>query len=400
MEPSAQRTCALVAAVRARSTTVTVPHGASVRPAGARTRAGSLASRAQVSDTDPGADQVTPEDVVVRTPIPHRSSAPTTKALLASVGWTREIWGYGAGRSRQVRPPSDVTATAPPPVTQEPTVTRHATSASTAVTLVLNGTTADWTGMVDVSGVGEAGTGALVAATGGRDVGSVAGAPEASRLPGNRSTAPSRSTSTSRSNTRPTLASAVLRCHIVHSMTIVDPRRPDCAEYLPRPAAQRVESARTPFPPTATIRVRRARQAVGRPQRGVVRIGLNGKWMSQPMKPTPVSAAGALLGPLPTSVTIGPLVGCAELPSVRRSSASWSRSRVQRGDVEPIDGVCRGVAAVEGPRLEALVEVLPRLRVQGGPRVPSFEPCSYQSRESRSGASFAETGASLAETTA
>lgn len=63
-----QRTCALVAAVRARSTTVTVPHGASVRPAGARTRAGSLASRAQVSDTDPGADQVTPEDVVVRTP--------------------------------------------------------------------------------------------------------------------------------------------------------------------------------------------------------------------------------------------------------------------------------------------------------------------------------------------
>jgi hypothetical protein len=132
----------------------------------------------------------------------------------------------------------------------------------------------------------------------------------------------------------------------------------------------------------------------------VVRIGLNGKWMSQPMKPTPVSAAGALLGPLPTSVTIGPLVGCAELPSVRRSSASWSRSRVQRGDVEPIDGVCRGVAAVEGPRLEALVEVLPRLRVQGGPRVPSFEPCTYQSRESRSGASFAETGASLAETTA
>lgn len=304
MEPSAQRTCALVAAVQARSSTLTVPHGASVRPAGARTRAGSLASRTQASDTETGTDQVTPAEVVVRTPISHCSSAPTTKALLASFGSTREIWGYGAGRSRQVRPPSTVTATAPPPVTHEPTVTRHATSASTAVTLVLNGTTdgttVRWTDVVDGPRAGTVGTPSFVAATGGRDVGSVAGAPEASRLPGNRSTAPSRSTSTSRSSTRPTLASAVLRCHIVHSMTIVDPRRPDCAEYLPRPTAQRVESARTPFPPTATIRVRRARQAVGRPQRGVVRIGLNGKWMSQPMKPTPVSAAGALLGPLPT----------------------------------------------------------------------------------------------------
>ncbi len=102
-------------------------------------------------------------------------------------------------------------------------MTRHATSASTAVTLVLNGTTADWTGMVDVSGVGEAGTGALVAATGGRDVGSVPGAPEALRPPGNRSTAPSRSTSTSRSSTRPTLGQR--RARLSHR-SLHDNRRP------------------------------------------------------------------------------------------------------------------------------------------------------------------------------
>src|SRR5689334_11558416 len=91
--PSVQRTWAPAAEFLARSTTATLPQGATVRPPGARTLVASLASRERVpaSGTVPG--QLAPPSVVLRTPIPQLPSAPTANALFASLAWIRMTTG-------------------------------------------------------------------------------------------------------------------------------------------------------------------------------------------------------------------------------------------------------------------------------------------------------------------